>query len=113
MSTIKLPSGASVTLKDPSTLRVKDRNKVMLAGDQATSDFAKGIAFNEALLAIIIEEWDLDLLIPSVKVDSLGELSPADYDKLVEVAGDYTKALFPSLSKSETSEADPKASTDN
>lgn len=112
MAQIQLPSGATVTLVDPATLRVKDRNKIMLAADKAEGELAKGVALNEALLSVVIEDWSFDLLIPSVKADSLGELTPADYDRLVEVAADYTKTLFPSLNKTEETEADPKAPTD-
>ena len=57
---ISLPSGATVTLKDASELKVKDRNRIMIAGDEG-SQAQKGIAIGNALLAAIIEDWSLDL----------------------------------------------------
>ena len=110
---ITLPSGASVTFKDPANLRVKDRNKVIAAGDSITGDVSKGIAFTEALLAVVIESWSFDFLPPSVKIDSLGELTIPDYDALVEESAAITAVLFPALGKVEEGKADPKVPMDN
>jgi hypothetical protein len=110
---ITLPSGATVTIKDPSGLRVKDRNRVIKAGDGLTGEIAKGLAFSEALIATIVEDWSFDLLIPSVKSDSLEELEIADYDALVKASEDISSILFPSLAKNEKNEADPKATTES
>jgi hypothetical protein len=110
---ITLPSGATVKLKDPSLLRVKDRKKVMKAGDSESGDLAKALALGDAIIAMLVEEWSFDLIIPSVKIDSLDELEVTDYDALVEATQDAQKVLFPSLSKSEANEADPKAITEN
>jgi hypothetical protein len=109
---ITLPSGATVTLKDPSLLRVKDRNRVIKAGDNLEGDVAKGIAFSEALIACIVEEWSLDLLPPSVKLESLEEMEIPDYDALVEASQDLSKTLFPALGKTKETESDPKALTE-
>ena len=108
---IKLPSGATVTLKDPKQLRVKDRKKVILTTDSTQGDLSKAMALGEAILAMIIEDWSLDLIIPSVKLDSLGELEMADYDYLIEQTKDAQKALFPSLTETEETANDPKAIT--
>ena len=54
-----------------------------------------------------------DLIIPSVKLDTLGELTMEDYDFLVEETKDAQKSLFPKLAKTEETEKDPKAPTDN
>ena len=110
---ITLPSGATVTLKDPSTLRVKDRNRVIKAGDGLTGEIAKGLAFTEALIATIVEDWSYDLIIPSVKSDSLEELEIADYDALVKASEDISAILFPTLAKNDKNEADPKATTES
>jgi len=110
---ITLPSGATVTIKDPSGLRVKDRNRVIKAGDGLTGEIAKGLAFSEALIATIVEDWSFDLLIPSVKSDSLEELEIADYDALVKASEDISSILFPTLAKNEKNEADPKATTES
>jgi hypothetical protein len=110
---ITLPSGATVKLKDPALLRVKDRKKVMKAGDSETGDLAKALALGDAIIAMLVEEWSFDLIIPSVKIDSLDELEVTDYDALVEATTPAQKVLFPSLGKNETNEADPKAITEN
>lgn len=110
---IKLPSGATVKLKDPSLLRVKDRKKVMKAGDNETGDLAKALALGDAIIAMLVEEWSFDLIIPSIKIESLDELEVNDYDALVEATTSAQKILFPSLGKNEANEADPKVITEN
>jgi hypothetical protein len=114
MSTkVSLPSGAIVTLKDPALLRVKDRKLVMKAGENITGDISKALALGDTIIAMLVEEWTFDLIIPSVKMESLDELEIADYDALVEATSEAQKSLFPSLAKNEKNEADPKALTDN
>ena len=104
---ITLPSGATVTLKDPKTLRVKDRKKVVLASDSAQGDFSKALALGDALVAMLIEDWSLELPIPLISIDSLGELEMADYDYLVEETKEAQKALFPSLTETPESAKNP------
>lgn len=111
---ITLPSGATVTLKDPSKLRVKDRKNVMTSADNAAGgDLAKALALSDALLAILIEDWSFDLPIPSVKTSSVDELEMKDYDYLVEQTKDAQKTLFPSLADTAENQNDPKATTAN
>ena len=110
---VKLPSGAIVKLKDPSLLRVKDRKKVMKAGDSLEGDLSKALALGDAIIAMLVEEWSFNLIIPSVKLDTLDELEIADYDALVEATGEAQKALFPNIGKTNETEADPKADTAN
>jgi len=110
---VKLPSGATVTLKDPSLLRVKDRKRVMKASDSAEGELSRALQLGDALIAMLVEEWSFDLLIPSIKMESLDELEIADYDALVEATKDAQDALFPSIAKTIKNEADPKADTTN
>lgn len=111
---ITLPSGATVTFKDPNTLRVKDRKRVMRVTDETEGgELSKAMALTDSLLAMLIEDWSFDLIIPSVKLDTLGELTMEDYDFLVEETKDAQKSLFPKLAKTEETEADPKVHTDN
>ena len=110
---ITLPSGATAKLKDPALLRVKDRKKVMKAGDNETGDLAKALALGDAIIAMLIEEWSYDLIIPSVKIESLDELEVTDYDALVDATQEAQKVLFPSLNKTEGNETDPKATTES
>lgn len=110
---ITLPSGATVTLKDPALLRVKDRKRVLKTADVEGGDLTRALALGDALIAMLIEDWSLDLLIPSIKIDNLDELEMKDYDALVDATKDAQKFLFPSLGETIENEADPKAPTDN
>ena len=108
---IKLPSGNTVKLKDPKDLRVKDRKRVIKTTDSQEGDLSKAMALGEAIIAMLVEEWSFDLIIPSVKIESIEELEMADYDYLIEQTKDAQKALFPSLMESDDNSADPKAIT--
>jgi hypothetical protein len=110
---ITLPSGATVTLKDPSLLRVKDRKRILKTADVEGGDLSKALALGDALLAMLITDWSFDLLIPSVKLDSIDELEMADYDFLIEETRYAQKSLFPSLAETVENEKDPKADTAN
>lgn len=82
---ITLPSGATVTLKDLKELRIKDRKKVMKIADSAEGgDLSRAMALGDALIAMMIEDWSFDLIIPSVKLEALDELDVIDYDFLIE-----------------------------
>ena len=109
--TLKLPSGNTVTLKDLSTLKVGDGKRVIKATDKQEGDLSKAMALGDALIAMMIEEWSFDLILPSVRLETLDELSMADYDALTEATKDVQNSLFPSLSDSPANEADPKAPT--
>jgi hypothetical protein len=109
--TLKLPSGNTVTLKDLSTLKVGDRKRVIKATDKQEGDLSKAMALGDALIAMMIEEWSFDLILPSIRLETLDELSMADYDALTEATKDVQNSLFPSLSDSPANEADPKAPT--
>jgi hypothetical protein len=109
---ITLPSGASVTLKDPSLLRIKDRKRVLKSAESEGGDLSRAMALGDALIAMLIEDWSLDLIIPAVKIDSLDELTMADYDALVEETKDAQKYLFPNVTD-DSADADPKVITEN
>lgn len=110
---ITLPSGATVTLKDPKKLRVKDRKSVLKSSEVEGGDLSRAMALGDALVAMMIEDWSFDLVIPSVKIDSLGELEMRDYDALVDATKDAQSYLFPSLADTTENEKDPKAITAN
>jgi hypothetical protein len=107
---IKLPSGATVTLRDPATLKQKDRMKVYRNAD-ASETVTNGMALLDNFIAVMVEEWSFDLLPPSVKPESLGELSIVDYDTLRIEVEKSLPALFPSLSKNAENVDDPKVLT--
>jgi len=109
---IKLPSGATVDIKDASTLKVKDRNTIMKAGDGELSA-AKGIAIANAMLTIIIEDWSYDFLIPSIKQESIEELPIPDYVALMKETDSLTKELFPEIVDTVENALDPKVTTES
>jgi hypothetical protein len=113
--TIVLPSGATVDIRDAATIKQGDRRKVyaVINPDISATDLKAGMQVIDAVMAVMIESWSLDLLPPSVKLESLDELTLADYDKLQDEATEYMKVLFPALSKTVETEADPKALTVN
>jgi hypothetical protein len=109
---VTLPSGATVKIKDPTLLRVKDRKRVMRTADETSGgDLSKALALSDALIAMLVEDWSFDLIIPAIKIETLDELTMADYDALVEVSKDAQKYLFPNLAETPETEADPKAPT--
>jgi hypothetical protein len=110
---ITLPSGATVTLKDPSSLRVKDRKRVLKSAEVDGGDLSRALALGDALIAMLIEDWSFDFLIPAVKIDNLDELEMKDYDALVDETKEAQKFLFPSLAETPETEADPKAPSGN
>lgn len=109
---INLPSGATATIRDPRSLKQKDRQKVLVSVN-AENNVAAAVSFTDSAISILVEEWSFDLLPPAVKIDSLGELSIADYDALAEAANEGIQFLFPQLRQTAESEADPKATTEN
>ena len=110
---VTLPSGATVTLKDPSKIRYGDRKRLYKSIDIEGSDLTRAMAMNDALIAMLIEGWSLDAPVPAVKIESIDELEIADYDALVEHTKDAQKALFPNLADTPENEQDPKAPTAN
>ena len=110
---VTLPSGATVTLKDPQNLRVKDRKRVLKSAEIEGGDLSRALALGYALIAMLVEDWSFDLIIPAIKIDNLDELEMKDYDALVEETKDAQKFLFPNLADTDENEADPKAPTAN
>jgi predicted RNase H-like HicB family nuclease len=108
---ITLPSGATAKIKDPKTLKVKDRKRVLKASEVEGGDLTKAMALSDSLIAMLVEEWSFDLLIPAIKVENLDELDMADYDALVEQTKEAQEVLFPSLAKTDENEKNPKATT--
>jgi translation initiation factor 2 alpha subunit (eIF-2alpha) len=110
---ITLPSGLTVTLKDPSKIRYGDRKRLYKSIDIEGSDLIRAMAMNDALIAMLIEEWSMDIPVPAIKIESMDELEIADYDALVEHTKEAQKALFPTLADTPENEADPKAPSAN
>ena len=97
---ITLPSGNKVTLKDPRELRQKDRVRIYQGNaDESKSSLERGVGMIDAMISVLVSEWEFDLLPPSVNLDSLGELSIADYDALQEEAEAAIPVLLSQLSR--------------
>jgi len=90
---IKTPSGQSVTLKEADQLTHGDR-KAIMSIDQS-GNVPRGFVLTDNLLANVIVDWSYDLLLPSVKIESLDKLSPADVDAIAEAAQPLVEALMP------------------
>lgn len=94
----KLPvSGAKVTLRDPKSLKQKDRKKIYANTRGIDEGIMTALSLTDGILAIMVDSWELDLPIPSVNIASLDELDIADYDHLTELSKEFQKAIFPSL----------------
>jgi hypothetical protein len=105
---IQLPSGGWASLRDPNTLRVKDRNKVLRhAGKE--EGLMQALSILDGLIALLVDEWSFEMPIPSIKIQSLGELTLADYDTLSEEAQKAQETLFPKLNQTEETEKDPES----
>jgi hypothetical protein len=109
---VQLPSGATAVLRDASTVKQGDRRKVYVHLDE-DGGIQAGMDVIDAIIGVMVESWTLDLLPPSVKPESIDELSLGDYDLLQEEATQFMTVLFPALNKTPETEADPKALTDN
>lgn len=103
---ITVPSGATVTFRDPQELKIKDRKKIIKASENAEGQLSQATALSDAIASIMIEEWSFDLIIPSVMPSSLDELSPKDYDAIVNAVADATNYLFPKLADTEENAKD-------
>jgi len=110
---ITLPSGATVTLKDPSLLRVKDRKRVLRSSEIEGGELTKALALGDALIAMLIEEWSFTFPIPVTQLDSLDELEMRDYDFLVEETKEAQGYLFPTLVQTVENETNPKVPTED
>jgi hypothetical protein len=108
---VTLPSGHTVKLRDPETLLMKDRNKVMEQASKTDTDVMQAVAITNGLIAISVIEWSFDLIPPNVRIASLEELTPKDYDFLATQVDEAAKYLFPNLTPE--GKDDPKASTAN
>jgi len=103
---ITVPSGATVTFRDPAELKIKDRKKIIKASENAEGQLSQATALSDAIATLMIEEWSFDLIIPSVVPASLDELTPRDYDAIVNAVADATNYLFPKLADTEENAKD-------
>lgn len=110
---ITLPSGATVRMREPQTLLKKDRDLVSEIASKAEGDLMQSIAMQDGFIAVSVLEWSFDLIPPSVRLTSLGELTPKDYDALSLEAIKAADYLFPNVNQTKENEKDPKVDTAN
>lgn len=114
MTVLNLPSGATVTLRDPRHVKSGERDRALRGlnlNDENQLDLMLDITWRVA--AVLIEEWSFDLLPPAIKPESLDELTLEDADALREAIVPLIETLVPKFSKTPESAADPKAPTAN
>ena len=100
------------SLKNPESLLKKDRDKALsFANNQ--EGVMQAIAVQDGIIAVSVIEWSFDLIPPSIRIASLGELTPKDYTALLDATSNMQEYLFPVLDATEASEKDPKADTAN
>ena len=110
---ITLPSGATVRMRDPQSLLKKDRDKVSQIASEAKNDLMRAIAMQDGFIVVSVLEWSFDLVPPNIRLESLGELTPKDYDALAEEALKAAEFLFPSVDETKENIDNPKADTAN
>ena len=110
---ITLPSGNTVKMREPETLLKKDRDKVLEVASESETQIMQAVAMQDGLIAVSVIEWSFDLIPPSIKISSLGELTLKDYEMLSAEALKAQDYLFPSLEANEANQDDPKADTAN
>jgi hypothetical protein len=110
---ITLPSGATVKLRDPESLLKKDRDKIGEISSKAEGEFMQASAMQDGFIAVSVIEWSFDLVPPSIRLASLGELTPKDYDALAEEALKAADYLFPSVQETKENQENPKADSAN
>jgi len=109
---VALPSGGWAIFKDPTTLRVKDRKKILKNANNEEG-LMQALSIVDGLIACLIEEWSFEAPIPAIKINTLEDLTMADYDVLAEEAGKAQKILFPALAKTEESQKEVDSPFDN
>ena len=103
--TFTLPSGATVVLRDPKSIRQKDR-KLMYTTSNGKTGLLQSIAMTEGVMAMMIESWSLQMSLPNFDIEVLGELEIPDYDALAKKAAELVPILFPEINKIEGTKAD-------
>ena len=110
---VKLPSSNTATLRDPKTLKHKDRVKALTNINDAHNAFTQLEGVQSALISMLITEWSFDLPIPSILISTLGELDLGDYDTLALEADKAQKVLNISFSNTPENELNPDSPLDN
>lgn len=108
---IDLTNGNWVVLKDPNSLKVKDRKKIF-KNMQGQEGLMQAISLMDGIVSVIIEEWSFELPIPAIKISSIDELSINDYHIIQKEMEKIQQVLFPAITETPESQADDNSPFD-
>lgn len=96
---VDLKDGAWASIRDVETITNRERRQAMRAWN-ATEDneIERGIALNDLLIALFVDEWSFDLPLPKENLDVLEDLLGHDYDTIKHHVMEAQKNLFLDLS---------------
>ena len=102
MERIDLPSGGWAELRDPKTLRAKDKRRV-LKNIKGTPDEENPVAASldttDGMVCMMVTAWEIpympDAALPGDAPEMLDELEIPDYDVLLEAVTPARELLFP------------------
>lgn len=110
---LTLPSGGWAELRDPSTLRARDQKALLKSMNfEQDNKVAAGLDMADGLIALLVTAWEIpyaraletnstgemvlgEMVLPSVDVTVIDDLSLADYGELTRIARDVQKVMFP------------------
>ncbi len=96
---VDLPSGGWAQLRDPKTLRAKDKKRALSNIKDHEKVIAAGFDVTEGLLAMLVDAWEIPYLpnapLPRDEIGILGELEIPDSDALMAAARPAQQLLFP------------------
>lgn len=108
-TTVTLPSGAEVVIRDADAIRVRDRRALMADIEAAVTAIGSPpdrlFITASRLIAFAVEKWTLDSpllteLSPAEGVELLDQWTPAEYDALDRAIKPISDALFPDYAPS-------------
>ena len=108
-----LPNGGWLTLRDPKTVKQRDRKAVWAAMDRVSQagggSLLQTIESGAATMCLAVASWSYDLPLPSEDPASLDELDIPTYNAVSEACKPFADAVFPSFKPSaeDTERKDP------
>ncbi|WP_020658396.1 hypothetical protein [Amycolatopsis benzoatilytica] len=108
----KLPSGGTVTLRDPESLKARDTKAFMAKMGAAVKNVdeedgeavaAAGVESTDHLIAMLVTDWQIPYetedgrpwLMPKLDLSLIDELTGPDYGLLMELVKPAQEALMP------------------
>jgi hypothetical protein len=97
---IQLPSGGTVTFREPTDLRAKDKRRILKnLKDDNIGTFAGAYDLTDGVIMLLVESWSIPYLpnapLPAELPEILGELTIADEQVLTNAAQPVVGLLFP------------------